>query len=55
MMRALWVTIGAAAVGAISFWLIRARGVSTEARDLGPLSDQWIAEHRAGIDDGLYR
>jgi hypothetical protein len=54
MTRLVWLVIGAGVASAISVVLMRVRARSTDL-DVGAVSDQWIAEHRAGIDDGLYQ
>jgi hypothetical protein len=53
MTRILWVAFGAGLAGVISVLLIRARARSARL-DVGTVSEQWVAEHRAGLDDGMY-
>ena len=54
MSRLTWILIGAGVVGAFITWLFRTRTGPPRNEDLGSLSDQWIAEHRAGIDESFF-
>jgi hypothetical protein len=54
MARILLFAFGAGVAGVLSVVLLRSRTRSGPL-DVGTVSEQWIAEHRAGFDDGLYR
>jgi hypothetical protein len=46
MSIAAWIGIGVGLVGALAAMFIHYR--SSNTRDLGSVSEQWIAQHRAG-------
>jgi hypothetical protein len=50
---ALWIGIGAVVVAAGAAWLFFRGSSSPDA--LGAVSDQWVAQHRAGPGDDLSR
>lgn len=52
---AIWLALGAGVVGLIVVTLLfRAKAASSD-RDLGTVSDHWVAEHGAGQDHGPSR
>lgn len=54
MTRILMLALGASVAGVLSIVLFRSRTRSGPL-DVGTVSEQWIAEHRAGLDDSLYQ
>ena len=53
MARILVLALGASVAGVLSIVLFRSRTRSGPL-DVGTVSEQWIAEHRARLDDSLY-
>jgi hypothetical protein len=51
---ALWIGLGAVVLAAGAVWLFF-RGSSSSPDALGAVSDQWVAQHRAGQVDDLSR
>jgi hypothetical protein len=49
--RMLWILIGGALAVAIVFALIQSGRSRRRGRDLGVISDQWMAQHRTSAHD----
>jgi len=50
-----WVLLGSVVVGTIVVTLVLRAKSTPRSSDLGSVSDQWVAEHRAGQDNGFAR